>query len=71
MLAAEHAKTSRTRLGGGRSTAIDLAYEYGEYTSDHDKANEHGIYLCIWRLDSDGAWKLAVDFQKSALPEKK
>jgi ketosteroid isomerase-like protein len=71
MLATEHAKTSRTPLGEGTSSAIDLAYEYGEYTSDHDKANEHGIYLCIWRLDSDGAWKLALDLQKSAPPEKK
>jgi ketosteroid isomerase-like protein len=71
MLAAEHAKTSRTPLGAGTSTAIDLAYEYGEYTSDNDKANEHGIYLCIWRLDSDGACKLALDLQKSAPPEKK
>jgi ketosteroid isomerase-like protein len=71
MLAAEHAKTSRTPLGAGTSTATDLAYEYGEYRSDHGRANEHGIYLCIWRLDSDGAWKLALDLQKSAPPEKK
>jgi ketosteroid isomerase-like protein len=71
MLAAEHAKTSRTPLGAGTSTATDLAYEYGEYRSDHGRANEHGIYLCIWRLDLDGAWKLALDLQKSAPPEKK
>jgi hypothetical protein len=37
---------------------------------DRHKINEHGIYLCIWRLESDGAWKIALDLQKTA-PEKK
>ena len=70
ILAEEDAKTTRRPLGAGASNPIDLAYEYGEYTSDRDKTNEHGIYLCIWRLESDGTWKIALDFQKSAPAEK-
>jgi ketosteroid isomerase-like protein len=67
----EHdAKTTRTPRGTGTSDPIDLAYEYGEYTSEHNKATEHGIYLCIWQLESDGTWKIALDFQKSAPTEK-
>ena len=49
---------------------VDLAYEYGEYTRNRDKANERGIYLCIWRLESDGTWKIALDLLKSAPTEK-
>jgi hypothetical protein len=70
MLADEEAKTSRTPLGAGNSTPMDLAYDYGEYTSEGDHAMEHGIYLCVWRLESDGAWKIALDLQKSAPAEK-
>ena len=69
MLGEKNAKTTRAPLGAGTSTPIDLAYEYGEYKSDNDDANERGIYLCIWRLESDGAWKLALDFQKSGIGE--
>src|SRR6266480_3816092 len=71
MFEIEHAKTSRTPMGAGTSTAIDLAYEYGEYASDHDKETQRGIYLCIWQMESDGDWKLVLDLQKSAPPEKK
>ncbi|HEX4653223.1 MAG TPA: hypothetical protein VH227_03155 [Candidatus Udaeobacter sp.] len=70
MLSDVDAKTIRAPIGAGSSHPIDLAYEYGEYTSKHDDRTERGIYLCMWRLDSDGAWKIAVDLQKSA-PEKK
>jgi ketosteroid isomerase-like protein len=70
MLAEEDAKTTRAPSGTGVAAPVDLAYEYGEYTSNRDKINEHGIYLCIWRLEFDGAWKIALDLQKSA-PEKK
>jgi len=69
MLAEEDAKTTRTPLGVGNSTPIDLAYEYGEYTSERDNTAQRGIYVCIWRIDSDGQWRLALDLQKSA-PEK-
>jgi ketosteroid isomerase-like protein len=70
MLADEGAKTTRTPLGAGTSHPVDLAYEYGQYASEHDKTAQRGIYVCVWRLESDGTWKIALDLQKSA-PEKK
>jgi ketosteroid isomerase-like protein len=70
MLSDVDAKTTRAPTGSGSSHPIDLVYEYGEYTSNRDDTTERGIYLCIWRLESDGAWKIALDLQKSA-PEKK
>jgi ketosteroid isomerase-like protein len=70
MLSEEDAKTSRTPRGAGTSNPLDLAYEYGEFASERDDATQHGIYLCIWRLESDGAWKIALDLQKSAPKEK-
>jgi ketosteroid isomerase-like protein len=70
MLAEEDAKTTRTPRGAGTSDPLDLAYEYGEFTSEQNHATQHGIYLCIWRLESDGAWKIALDLQKSAPTEK-
>jgi ketosteroid isomerase-like protein len=70
MLAEEDAKTTRAPSGTGASSPVDLAYEYGEYTSERDKINEQGIYLCIWRLESNGAWKIALDLQKSASAER-
>ncbi len=71
MLGKEDAKTSRAPLGVGTSNPIDLAYEYGEYTSERDDVSQRGIYLTIWRLESDGAWKIALDLQKSEPTEKK
>jgi ketosteroid isomerase-like protein len=71
MLAEEDAKTTRTPTGAGTSDPLDLAYEYGEFSSDQNHAAQHGIYLCIWRLESDGTWKIALDLQKSAPTEKR
>ncbi len=71
MLGKEDAKTSRAPLGAGTSNPIDLAYEYGEYASERDDVSQRGIYLTIWRLESDGAWKIALDLQKSARTETK
>ena len=71
MLAAHNAKTTRTPLGAGTSDPLDLAYEYGEYTGKRDSATQRGIYVCIWRLESDSTWKIALDLQKSTPPEKK
>jgi ketosteroid isomerase-like protein len=65
MLADEDAKTTRAASGTGIANPVDLAYEYGEYTRNRDKINERGIYLCIWRLESDGTWKIVLDLQKS------
>ena len=70
LLSAEHVKTTRTPHGKGMSAAIDLAYEYGNYSSEHANSTQSGIYVSIWRLYPNGAWKLALDLQKSA-PEKK
>lgn len=71
MLESERGKTSRTRSGDGTSKAGDLAYDYGEYTSERDGGVERGVYFCIWRLVSDNDWKLAFDLQKKAPVEKK
>jgi len=71
MLGKEDAKTSRAPLGAGTSNPIDLAYEYGEYGSERDDVSQRGIYLTIWRLESDGGWKIALDLQKSAPAERK
>ena len=70
MLAEDDAKTTRAPSGIGTSTPVDLAYEYGEYTSERHKINEHGIYVCIWHLESDGAWKIVLDLQKNTPAEK-
>jgi len=71
MLGKEDAKTSRAPLGAGTSNPIDLAYEYGEYTSERQDVSQRGIYLTIWRLESDDTWKIALDLQKSAPAERK
>jgi ketosteroid isomerase-like protein len=70
MLAEEDAKTTLAPSGTGISNPVDLAYEYGEFASERDNVTRRGIYVCIWRLESDGAWKIALDLQKSAPPEK-
>lgn len=70
LVESEHDKMSLKRGGGGISKANDLAYEYGDYESDHNGEPERGIYFCIWQLSSNGDWKLVVDFQKKAPTEK-
>ena len=70
LLSEQDVKTTRTPRGAGTSDPTDLAYEYGEFTSERDDATQHGIYVCIWRLESDGTWKIALDLQKSAPTEK-
>jgi ketosteroid isomerase-like protein len=69
LLADVDAKTTCAPLGAGTSNPTDLAYEYGQYASEHDDTIQRGIYVCIWRLEPDGTWKIALDLQKSA-PEK-
>jgi len=70
MLSSDHAQTNRTRGGGGVSRSNDLAYSYGEYTSERTNVIERGIYLSIWQLDLASEWKLVLDLQKKA-PDKK
>jgi ketosteroid isomerase-like protein len=70
MLGSDHGKEMRARAGGGMSRSNDLAYSYGEYSSERANVTEHGIYLSIWQLDLSSEWRLVLDLQKKA-PEKK
>lgn len=52
---------------GGISKDGDLGYTYGKYirhyTDEHDKkVTETGRYISIWRRQSNGAYKIEVDF---------
>lgn len=71
LLSSDQEKQIRKRAGGGLSRSADLAYEYGEYSSEHANITEHGIYLSIWQLDRSSEWRLMLDLQKKAPPEKK
>ena len=66
MLSSDHGKENRTRAGGGMSRSNDLAYSYGEYTSEHAHLTEGGIYFSIWQLDLNSEWRLVLDLQKKA-----
>lgn len=70
MLSSDHGKIKRTRSGGGVSRSNDLAYSYGEYSSERTNVIERGIYLSIWQLDLASEWRLVLDLQKKS-PEKK
>jgi len=70
MLSSDHEKQTRRRADSGLSRSADLAYEYGEYSSEHANVTEHGIYLSIWQLDPSSEWRLMLDLQKKAPPEK-
>jgi ketosteroid isomerase-like protein len=71
MLSSDHGKETRTRAGGEVSRSNDLAYEYGEYSNEHANVTERGIYFAIWQLDLSSDWRLVLDLQKKAPPEKK
>jgi len=64
MLSSDHGKTKRTRAGGSMSNSQDLAYSYGEYSTERTNVIEQGIYLSIWQLDLNTDWKLVLDLQK-------
>jgi ketosteroid isomerase-like protein len=66
MLSSDHGKTKRIRAGGGISGSNDLAYSYGEYSTERTNVTEQGIYLSIWQLDLNTDWKLVLDLQKRA-----
>ena len=59
------------KSGGAMSEAGDLAYSYGKYTFTHPEKTERGHYLQIWRMEKDGAFKLALDYQAPLPPEQK
>ncbi len=67
MLSVRRGKLKNEKLGGDMSAACDLAYRYGKYTLDLGQKTERGYYLQIWQTDSEGAWKILVDYQ-SPLP---
>jgi len=52
----------------------DLAYETGTYglsVSDPEgnAVSQHGHYVVVWRKQSDGSWKVAIDAPVSDPPE--
>jgi len=63
MLSVRRGELTQTQMGGDISAAGDLAYSYGKYTLVRGETREHGHYLQIWRTATDGAWKLALDYQ--------
>ena len=71
MLGARRGTLTQKAMGGDISAAGDLAYSYGEYSLQREQLAERGHYLQIWRLAEREAWKLALDFQAPAPPEKK
>ena len=66
MLSSDHGKTKRIRAGGDISRSNDLAYSYGEYSTERTNVTEQGIYLSIWQLDLNTDWRLVLDLQKRA-----
>lgn len=68
-LSSDHGKETRKRLGGGMSRSNDLAYDYGEYSSEHANNIERGTYLSIWQLSPAGEWNLVLELQKKSLPK--
>jgi ketosteroid isomerase-like protein len=64
-------KWQTTRVEVARSG--DIAYSYGAYdlTSNNSKGKpvaDHGKYVEVWKKQSDGGWKCAVDTWNSDLP---
>jgi uncharacterized protein (TIGR02246 family) len=65
------------RFGSDRIVAArsgDLAYETGHYTltmsgPDGDPTTEKGHYVVVWRKQTDGSWKVALDAPVSDPPE--
>lgn len=55
-----------TPVGGDISASGDLGYTYGTFefrsTDKEGKPHvEHGKYTSIWKLQSDGSWKVVLD----------
>lgn len=51
----------------------DTAYEVGAYTlraqpPGGEPITDNGKYVVVWKRDSDGSWKLAVDMWNTDLP---
>lgn len=69
MLSVARGQLTLEKSGGGMSEAGDLAYSYGKYSLVRPEKNERGYYLQIWRTESEGTWKIALDYQ-TPLPQK-
>ena len=63
MLSVRRGNLTLERLGGAISAAGDLGYTYGKYSLNNPQATERGHYLQIWRTETDGSWKIALDYQ--------
>ena len=48
------------------SQSKDIAYEYGEYSSERAGKGEKGHFVSVWKTNPAGEWKLALDLQKAA-----
>ncbi|HEU5312585.1 MAG TPA: hypothetical protein VFU08_02080, partial [Candidatus Udaeobacter sp.] len=68
-LSEQDAKTTRTARGASTSNPLDPPTNTANTPASRTMPPS-GIYLCIWRLEPDGAWKIALDLQKSAPAEK-
>lgn len=71
MLSVRRGKQTNEHIGGGMSTAGDLAYRYGKYTLEMSQNTEHGYYLQIWQTNTEGTWQLLLDYQSPLRPETK
>jgi ketosteroid isomerase-like protein len=71
MLSVTRGELTLEKMGGAMSEAADLAYSYGKYTFVRPEKTERGHYLQIWRVEKDGAFKLALDFHAPLPPEQK
>lgn len=64
MLSGKRGKLLLSPAGNDLSAAGDLAYGYGKYSITRSESSERGHYLQIWRMDENGSWKVALDYQK-------
>jgi ketosteroid isomerase-like protein len=71
MLSVRRGKLTLERSGGGMSAAGDLAYSYGKYSLVRPQDTERGHFLQIWRMEADGSWKIALDYEAPLPPETK
>ena len=60
-----------TPSGSGIAASGDLGYTYGEYTfktrdKDGHPIVRYGKYTTIWKKQSDGTWKIALDMGNNA-----
>jgi uncharacterized protein (TIGR02246 family) len=58
------------------SLAANTAYEIGLYTMTTRTGNsaalaDHGKYLCVWKHDSDGRWRVAREISNTSIAQAK